>query len=113
MPDDLVSIVEESGDVDSAVISRVRLEILWALSELGEGGATARQLKGGLNLSDGVLYANLKKLVGMGYLRSEKVTFEGKELELYAITPEGLDGWRRVRGWLCKLLGCEGDACGR
>ncbi|MDD4253265.1 MAG: transcriptional regulator, partial [Methanoculleus horonobensis] len=74
---------------------------------------TARQLKAGLNLSDGVLYANLKKLVEMGYLRSEKVTLEGKELELYAITPEGLAEWRRVRGWLCKLLGCEGDTCER
>jgi len=113
MPDDLIAIVEESEDVNSAIISRVRLEILWALSELGEDGATARQLKGGLNLSDGVLYANLKKLVEMGYLRSEKVTLEGKDLELYAITPEGLLEWRRVRGWLCKLLGCEGDTCER
>ena len=69
MPDDLITVVEESEDVDSTIISRVRLEILWALSELGEDGATARHLKAGLNLSDGVLYANLKKLVGMGYLR--------------------------------------------
>lgn len=113
MPDDLIAIVEESEDVNSALISRVRLEILWALSELGEDGATARQLKAGLNLSDGVLYANLKKLVEMGYLRSEKVTLEGKELDLYAITPEGLAEWRRVQGWLCKLLGCEGDTCER
>ena len=113
MPDDLIAIVEESEDVDSTIISRVRLEILWALSELGEDGATARQLKAGLNLGDGVLYANLKKLVEMGYLRSEKVTLEGKELDLYAITPEGLAEWRRVRGWLCKLLGCEGDTCER
>jgi len=113
MPDDLIAIVEESEDVDSTIISRVRLEILWALSELGEDGATARQLKAGLNLGDGVLYANLKKLVEMGYLRSEKVTLEGKELELYAITPEGLLAWQRVRGWLCKLLGCEGDTCER
>ena len=54
------------------------------------------------------MLANLKKLVEMGYLRSEKVTLEGKELELYAITPEGLAEWRRVRGWLCKLLDCAG-----
>ena len=113
MPDDLITIVEESEDVDSTLISRVRLEILWALSELGEDGATARQLKAGLNLSDGVLYANLKKLVARGYLRSEKVTLEGKELELYAITPEGLLEWRRIRSWLCKLLDCDADACER
>ena len=113
MPNDLIAIVEESEDVNSTLISRVRLEILWALSELGDDGATARHLKAGLNLSDGVLYANLKKLVEMGYLRSEKVTLEGKELELYAITPEGLLEWRRLRGWLCKLLGCGGDTCER
>jgi len=47
MPDDLITIVEESEAVDSTLISRVRLEILWALSELGEDGATARQLKAG------------------------------------------------------------------
>ncbi|KUG20904.1 MAG: transcriptional regulator [Methanomicrobiaceae archaeon] len=113
MPDNLIAIVEESEDINSTLISRVRLEILWALSELGEDGATARQLRAGLDLSDGVLYANLKKLVGMGYLRSEKVTLEGKELELYAITPDGLAEWRRVRSWLCKLLGCEGEIGGR
>jgi DNA-binding PadR family transcriptional regulator len=113
MPDDLIAIVEESEVMNGTLISRVRLEILWALSELGEDGATARQLKGGLNLNDGVLYANLRKLVDMGYLRFEKVTLEGKELELYSITPEGLLEWERIRGWLCKLLGCVGDTCER
>ena len=42
-----------------------------------------------------------------------KVTLEGKELELYAITPEGLLEWRRIRSWLCKLLDCDDDACER
>jgi len=113
MSDDIIAIVEESEDVNSALISRVRLEILWALSELGDDGATARQIKAGLNLNDGVLYANLKKLFEMGYLRSEKVSLEGKEIDLYAITPEGLIEWRRLRSWLCKLLGCKGDFCER
>ncbi|NLA31251.1 MAG: transcriptional regulator, partial [Methanomicrobiales archaeon] len=38
---------------------------------------------------------------------------EGKELELYAITSEGLNEWERVKSWLCKILGCGCDACGR
>jgi len=113
MPDNLISVVEESEDLNSSLISKIRLEILWALSELGEDGATARQLKAGLNLSDGATYTNLKKLAGMGYLRCEKVIFEGEELELYAITSEGLTEWQRVRNWLCKLLECEGDTCER
>lgn len=33
----------------------------------------------------------------MGYLCSEKVALEGKELELYAITSEELLEWRRIR----------------
>ena len=113
MSGDLVTIVEESESLNGTIISKVRLELLWSLSELGEDGATARQLRAALNLSDGVLYSNLKKLEDMGYLRSEKVSLEGKELELYAITSEGLNEWERVKNWLCKILGCGGDACGR
>jgi len=110
---DLISIVQESGDLDGTIISRVRLELLWALAELGEDGATARQLKAGLNLSDGVLYSNLKKLEGLGYVRCEHVTIEGKALELFSITPDGLAEWMKVRGWLCKLLECGGETCER
>ena len=113
MSQDLVAIVEESEDLNDTIISKVRLELLWALSELGPDGATARQLKGGLGLNDGVLYSNLKKLNKMGYLKCEKVTLEGKELELYSITPEGCEEWNKVKAWLCKLLGCGEDYCGR
>ena len=110
---DLISIVQESGDLDGTIISRVRLELLWALAELGEDGATARQLKAGLNLSDGVLYSNLKKLEELGYVRCEQVTIEGKALELFSITLDGLAEWMKVRGWLCKLLECGGETCER
>lgn len=112
MSEDLVALVEESESINGAIISKVRLELLWSLSELGEDGATARQLRAALNLSDGVLYSNLKKLEDMEYLRSEKVSLEGRELELYAITSEGLNEWERVKSWLCKILGCGGDTCG-
>ncbi len=53
---------------------------MWALSELGEDGATARQIKNGLNIgNDGSTYSNLNALVEMGYLRMEKVTFETRQ----------------------------------
>jgi DNA-binding PadR family transcriptional regulator len=111
MKDDLISIVRGSIGINEKLVSKVRLEILWALSELGVDGATARQLKAGLNLNDGVLYSNLKKLENLGYLRCQQTTIEGKELELYSITDEGLTEWKKVRGWLRQLLGCEDDTC--
>lgn len=111
MADDLISIVQGSLDINEKLISKVRLEILWALSELGEDGATARQLKAGLNLNDGVLYSNLKKMENLGYLRCQHTTIEGKDLELYSITDEGLTEWKKVRGWLRQLLGCGDDNC--
>jgi len=38
------------------------------------------------------------------YLASGKITSEGKELELYTITPEGQEEWKRTRTWLCRFL---------
>ncbi len=38
--------------------------------------------------------------------------FEGKGLELWSITSEGLKEWQKVKNWLCSLLGCRGDVCG-
>jgi DNA-binding PadR family transcriptional regulator len=43
----------------------------------------------------------------MGYLESERIAFEGKELQLFAITPEGQDEWKRTREWLCRFLQCD------
>lgn len=112
MPDDLMDIVDESEEVNTDLISKIRLELLWSLADLGEDGATARQLKSALNLNDGAVYSNLKKLESQGYLKREDIMFEGKELELWSITLEGLKEWQKVKNWLCNLLGCRGDVCG-
>jgi hypothetical protein len=40
------------------------------------------------------------------------VLFEGKELELWSMTPEGMEEWKKVKMLLCRLLGCAGDTCG-
>jgi DNA-binding PadR family transcriptional regulator len=52
------------------------------------------------------LFANLNVLKDMGYLTSGKIMSEGKELELYTITREGQDEWKRIRTWLCRFLHC-------
>ena len=108
MKDNFLEIVNYSGNLNSKLFSLNRMKILWALSELGEDGATARQIKNGLNIgNDGSTYSNLNALVEMGYLRMEKVSFETKDnLELYVITPAGLEEWDKIKTWLDMLV-CE------
>jgi DNA-binding MarR family transcriptional regulator len=106
MPNDFLSIVNESGALNAKVFSLVRLKLLASLAALGPDGATYRELRAALDINDGVLFANLNVLKEMGYLTSEKIASEGKELELYTITPEGQDEWKRTRIWLCRFLHC-------
>ena len=104
MPNDILSILNESGGLNAKVFSLVRLKLLASLAALGPDGATYRELRAALDINDGVLFANLNVLKEMGYLISGKITSEGKELELYTITPEGQEEWKRTRTWLCRFL---------
>jgi len=106
MQNDILSILNESEALNAKVFSLVRLKLLASLAVLGFDGATYRELKAALDINDGVLFANLNVLKDMGYLTSEKITSEGKELELYIITPEGQDEWKRTKAWLCRFLNC-------
>lgn len=105
MKGNLLKIVDESEILNSKVFSLVRLKILWALSELGRDGATARQIRTGLKIgNEGTTYSNLNALAEMGYLKKEIVSFESKEMELYSITDEGLEEWEKIRNWLAMLI---------
>lgn len=106
MQNDVLSLLNESQALNAKVFSLVRLKLLASLAALGPDGATYRELKAALDINDGVLYSNLNVLKDMGYLISEKITFERKELELFTITAEGHDEWTRTRNWLCKFLSC-------
>ena len=97
MQNDILSILNESEGLNAKVFSLVRLKLLASLAALGPDGATYRELKAALDINDGVLFANLNVLKDMGYLTSEKITSEGKELELYTITTEGQDEWKRTQ----------------
>jgi len=108
MHHDVLSIVNESQALNAKMFSLVRLKLIASLAALGPDGATYRELKAALEINDGVLYSNLNVLKDFGYLTSEKIIFEGKELELFAITLQGLDEWARTREWLCKFLQCGG-----
>ena len=106
MQNDTLSVMNDSEGLNAKVFSLVRLKLLASLAVLGPDGATYRELKAALAINDGVLFANLNVLKEMGYLTSEKITSEGKELELYTITPGGQDAWEKTRTWLCRFLRC-------
>lgn len=105
MKGSLLDVVDGAENINANAFSLTRLKILWALSELGEDGATARQIKSSLKIgNDGSTYSNLNALLDMGYLRMKKVTFESRILELYSITPAGLEEWNRMKKWLDLLV---------
>lgn len=108
MKESFLEVISEAGSLNSKVFSLSRMQLLASLSDLGQDGATYRELKAALDLSDGALYANLKALEEMGYLKSAGVKVEGKALESYLITPEGKEEWARVKTWLSKFLACGG-----
>lgn len=72
-------------------------------------GISYRELKAGLNVSDGVLYFNLKELVKMGYIKEEPVEYEERKLTSFYITEQGKEEWDKVRVWLSKFLKNIGD----
>jgi DNA-binding MarR family transcriptional regulator len=106
MHTDMLSVLNEAQALNAKIFSLVRFKLLASLASLGPDGATYRELRAALDINDGVLYANLNVLKEMGYLTSEKITFEGKELELFRMTDEGQDEWVRVRTWLRRFLNC-------
>ncbi len=106
---DLLALLAASRGLNARIFSLLRLQLLQGLASLGPDGATYRELKAALEVSDGALYANLKALIAMGYLEPEKVSVENKELESYRITPAGSAEWDRTRDWLCRFCECGGD----
>ncbi len=105
---DFMSLVFESKAQNAQLFSLIRLQLLCGLTELRRDGATFTELKNGLGVTDGALYANLNALKEMGYITSQEVKIEGKTAEAYMITPEGVGEWQRLRAFLKKLSGYGG-----
>lgn len=101
--EDKLSLVKEAKATNSKIISMPRLLILKVLEELGRDGAAYRELRAGLELDDGVLYANLRVLCDMGYLEEKGIKVEKKELTSYNITDAGLEAFAEAKAWLRKL----------
>ena len=103
---DFLSLIEESKALNSSVFSLIRLQLLSSIAGVGKDSVTYRELKAALQVTDGALYTNLKFLEETGYIASKRITLEGKELESYLITREGLLAWEQIRNWLKKLVEC-------
>jgi DNA-binding MarR family transcriptional regulator len=108
MNSDFLSLIEESKALNSSVFSLIRLQLMTSIASVGQDGVAYRELKAVLNVTDGALYTNLKVLEENGYIKSKTITLEGKELESYQITQEGLLAWEHTKNWLKKLVECGG-----
>ncbi len=104
MNDRILRLVDDAKALNSKIFSLPRLLILVSIENLGEDGATYRELKAGLGLDDGVLYSNLNALIEMGYVVERDVKLERRKMSSYSITGDGREALSAVRVWLRKWL---------
>ncbi|HIG98645.1 TPA: transcriptional regulator [Candidatus Woesearchaeota archaeon] len=109
MPGGLLDLAGESGALNSKLFSLPRLLILSALDPVPKGDLTPfRDLSRGLGLNDGVLFANLKVLIKMGYAIEEPIKEENEKMTGYAITDVGRLELRRIVFWIGRWAGGMG-----
>ena len=104
MATSLRELASESRAFNSKIFSLPRILIL---STLGEDPDITlyRDLKSGLRLNDGVLYANLNILSEMGYVKEETITLGNEKMTGYKITIEGKEELGKVKNWLTRWIG--------
>ena len=103
MDDKILELLEESKKINGEVIALTRLLILALLSYFADG-IQYRELKTALNISDGKLISNLRKLEKFGYVKKEEIKINRKRLDVYSITESGLRDYKRVLNWLTYLI---------
>ncbi len=103
--DSFIEIQNKSQEINSRLISLVRLMLLKHLASVYPDGILFRDLKSALNISEGTLFANLKTLLEMGLIKKENANFEGRELEFFTITEDGLSAWDQIKEWMRLIIG--------
>jgi DNA-binding MarR family transcriptional regulator len=103
MVKDILKMVNDAKLLNADAISLPRILILAALKDLGEDGATYRELKATLDMNDGTLFSNLKALMKMGYVKMSKVRVEDKEMQCFSITNEGKAMFNAICSWFNDL----------
>ncbi len=98
-------ILVDSEKLNSGVFTITRCIIL-AFSSYFRDGIQFREFKSVLNISDGKLASNLNKLVDLGYLNMEVVLIDKKNINVYTITPMGIEEIEKIETFidLLKLL---------
>jgi len=109
MPGGLLELAGEAGAFNSKLISLPRLLILSALDPVPKGDLTPfRDLSRGLGLNDGVLFANLKVLIKMGYVVGESIKEGNENMTGYAITDVGRLELGKIVFWIGRWAGGMG-----
>lgn len=108
MHGNILTLMEGLGTINQDIVSIPRILLMASLYDLGNDGATYRELKATLPLSDGALYSNLKALEKMNLIILKKIKLENRELDSFCITAEGKVSWEQVKHWLCGFLSCGG-----
>ncbi|MGC9778036.1 MAG: transcriptional regulator [Candidatus Heimdallarchaeota archaeon] len=90
--------------MNSKAFSLLRLILISNLVKYREDGISFRELKAGLDVTDGAIYSNLKALKEMGFIEEEPVEFGNKTLALYKITRIGIEEWKKIENWLKQFI---------
>lgn len=100
----IIKVVDKSKKVDPKIVSVPRMLILFSLEELVEG-STYRELKSGLEMDEGTIFANLRSLEEMKYIeKEEKAKIEKKKLNVFKITEKGKKEVKNLRSWLKEII---------
>jgi len=111
MNDHIRLLLELSNKINSKAISLTRMLILSLLNYFKDG-LQYRQLKTALNISDGKLYANLERMIEMGYIEKSLVEIGNKELTTFFITPKGRNELSKIVELMNILLKIEKESLG-
>ncbi|MGQ4834282.1 MAG: transcriptional regulator [Candidatus Asgardarchaeia archaeon] len=103
MNDKVLRLLMQSKKVNSEVITQTRLMILALLMHFIDG-VQYRELKSALDVSDGKLISNLRKLEKFRYIKKEEIVVGKKKLDVYSITDDGISELKRVVKWLRYLI---------
>lgn len=101
---DVSSLTEASRALEPKIFSLTRLILLETLRELGQDGISFRELAAALRLQESIIFVNLRALEKMGYVESEPIRMEGKEMTAFHITEMGQEEYEKARKWLGKLI---------
>ena len=99
MNDKILMLLTESRKLNGDVITLTRILIIALLAYFIDG-LQYRELKSALNISDGKLISNLRKLEKFEYIRREEVTIDSKKLDVYYITENGLKEFKKIIRWM-------------